>query len=83
MNLFEEQMKADVAAAKANIRLVDSEPIDRITVSEIKATQDVGVKRQRPTDADIIRCVIKEFHCSSVDACNWIMDVAENMVVSR
>lgn len=66
-----------------NVHLIDSEPIDRITVSEIKATQDVGVKRQRPTDAEIIRCVIKEFHCSSVDACNWIMDVAENMVVSR
>lgn len=67
--------EAETAIPVAPVRTIDtsSKPVE-------KSAEIVHIgQSKRPSDADIIRAIIKEFDCTNGQACDWIIEMADNM----
>lgn len=74
-----EQARKDettTAIPVAPVRTIDTptKPVDKS--AEIV---HIGQSAKRPSDTDIIRAIIKEFGCTNGQACDWIIEMADNM----
>ncbi len=68
-------VQTEPAAPVAPVRTIDtpSKPVE-------KSAEIVHIgQSKRPSDTDIIRAITKEFGCTNGQACDWIIEMADNM----
>lgn len=80
----QERIRAEERAKVATEQAVLSDKVEADAkacrfLDEIKPAASVSPIKPRPTDAAIIRAIIKEFSCTNGQACDWIIEAAERM----